>query len=87
MLQDNFFQDLVDAVFSAPSRAKANEILDKESEWYQKVLGSSANGMLGDKAVNGMTSYAQLIEENKQRDDDSDLDNTLLENLEAEETK
>jgi len=84
VVQDNFFQDLVDAVFSAPSRAKANEILDKESEWYQKVLGSSANGMLGDKAVNGMTSYAQLIEENKQHDDHGELDNTALENLEAE---
>jgi len=90
-LRDTFFQDLVNSVFSAPTRAKADEILDKEYEWYRKVLGSSANGMLGDKAVNGLTYYSKLIEEipdavPDQRDD-SGMDESALENLEAAETE
>ena len=90
-VQDRFFQDLVNALFSAPTRAKADEILAKESRWFTNVIGSSANGMLGKKAVNGMTSYSQLIEEipdavPDQRDD-SGIDESALENLEAEETE
>lgn len=90
-VQDRFFQDLVNTLFSAPTRAKADEILAKESRWFTNVIGSSANGMLGKKAVNGMTSYSQLIEEipdavPDQRDD-SGIDESALENLEAAETK
>lgn len=89
---DMFFCDLVNNLFSAPTKAKADKILVEHDLWFKKVLGSSANGMLGDKTVNPLTSFSKLfIEEDTQEStaarDDSGLDETALENLEAEETK
>jgi hypothetical protein len=57
-LKDRYaFRQLVDAIFSAPSRAAALAIVDDEanSRWFLDFQGSSANGLLGKKALNGRT--------------------------------
>jgi hypothetical protein len=56
------FRQLVDAVFSAGSRGAAMKIVDDESRWYLQLKGSSANGMLGPKAMNGSTMANQLAD-------------------------
>jgi hypothetical protein len=58
------FRQLVDAIFSAPSRAAADKLVDEESNWYLQITGSSANGLLGKKAVNAdtMTKRHLIVE-------------------------
>jgi hypothetical protein len=57
-LKDRYaFRQLIDTIFSAPSRAAALAIVDDEanSRWFLDFQGSSANGLLGKKALNGRT--------------------------------
>jgi hypothetical protein len=49
------FRQLVDTIFSAKSYGEAMKLVDAEHTWYTKIIGSSANGMLGAKAVNSLT--------------------------------
>lgn len=60
--QDTFFQDIVEAIFSAGSRTAALAEVDKHSGWYTSVIGSSANGMLGKKAINSTTAFGELFD-------------------------
>lgn len=49
------FRDIVDGIFSASTRARADKLVDECDRWYQKIVGSSANGMLGKKTRNART--------------------------------
>lgn len=55
------FRQLVEAIFSAKTRGEADRIVNGESEWYRGITGSSANGMLGMKSLNGSTMAKQLF--------------------------
>lgn len=55
-LKDKYaFRQLVDAIFSAKTRAEALNLVDSESSWYLQMTGSSANGNLGKKTKNAHT--------------------------------
>jgi hypothetical protein len=61
-LRDKYaFRQLVDAIFSAKTRGEAMKLVDDESKWYLKMPGSSANGNLGKKAMNALTSAEDLF--------------------------
>ncbi len=61
-LRDRYaFRHLVDAIFSAPSRAKALEAVESASRWYMFMKGSSANGNLGKKTLNAHTMAEELL--------------------------
>ena len=55
MKQRDAFRQLVEAIFSAKTRAEADRLVESESIWYTGITGSSANGMLGKKAINSNT--------------------------------
>jgi hypothetical protein len=94
LIQEKFdrktFRDLTDRIFSAGSHAAAMAAVDEHSKWYMDIVGSSANGFLGKKAMNAHTQYNMLfIEEEDQLGDladrdDSGLDNAPLDKLELE---
>jgi hypothetical protein len=88
--QDTFFRDIVEAIFSAGSRDQALALVDQWSHWYTNVIGSSANGMLGRKAINSATAFGELfdITDDQTADlvarDDSGLDESALDTLEEQ---
>lgn len=87
---DRFFEHLVNELFSAKTRDQANRILNKQEnwEWFTRVYGSSANGMLGPKAVNSSTAVAKTfgnqLEQIEITRDDSGLSEKSLDQLESE---
>jgi hypothetical protein len=58
----NVFSELVDLIFSAPSFGASMRLIEDNSRWFTKILGSSANGMLGDRAVNANTMNRLLFD-------------------------
>jgi hypothetical protein len=56
------FRQLVDAIFSAKSYGEAMALVDGEERWYRDMPGSSANGMLGKKTMNGHTKAEELFD-------------------------
>jgi hypothetical protein len=62
MKSRNAFRQLIDAIFSAKSRGEALALVDTESKWYLSMPGSSANGMIGKKALNGHSKAKELMD-------------------------
>jgi hypothetical protein len=85
---DRFFEHLVTELFTAKSRDQSNRILMEHTQWFTRVYGSSANGMLGPKAVNSLTSYQQTfgdqLDQVEITRDDSGLSEKPLDLLESE---
>lgn len=93
---DTYFQQLADEIFSSSSRERALQLLNDELEprrglchWYRDIVGSSANGILGDRTLNTRTlgqrwfsARTDAAETTMQRDD-SGLDTSALEQLES----
>jgi hypothetical protein len=85
---DRYFENLVDSLFSAKTRDQANKILVEYDNWFTRVYGSSANGLLGPKAVNSSTAFTKTFgDQIKQLEitrDDSGLSEQSLDRLETE---
>ena len=60
--EQKFFRDVVDGLFSAGSYGKAMEYVEEHNKWYMDIVGSSANGFLGKKAVNSSTAFGKFFE-------------------------
>ena len=56
-----YFKDVVNAIFSAPSRAKADEIVEDYSRFWMSIPGT--RGAIGKKTVNSSTKYFELFDE------------------------
>ena len=79
-----YFRDIVDAIFSAPDRATAEAIIDGFDKFWQAIPGT--RGAIGKKTVNASTMFNTLFEEETVEEyhiDDSGLDESSLDNLEA----
>jgi hypothetical protein len=62
--------------------------VEEHNRWYMDIVGSSANGFLGKKAVNSSTSFNNLFQEIEYEPttarDDSGLDEKKLDKLEEQ---
>ena len=83
-----FFRDVVDRIFGAKSRAEADRYVEEHNRWYMDIVGSSANGYLGKKAVNSSTAFNSLFSEEEYTvataRDDSGLNDKKLDKLEEQ---
>jgi hypothetical protein len=62
LFERRMFRDLVDGIFSAGTRARADALVDECGRWCERIVGSSANGMLGKRATNALTQCSLLVE-------------------------
>jgi hypothetical protein len=79
-----YFEDIVEKIFAAPDRTTAESIVEQYSSYWMEIIGT--RGFKGKKALSGRPMFAQLfeVEEDTTSDDDSELDTTLLDALEDE---
>jgi hypothetical protein len=81
-----YFKDVVDSIFAAPDRATAEDIIENNSKFWMKIIGT--RGATGKKTVNASTHFHLNFEEvttevEEHHIDDSGFDETVLDNLEA----
>jgi hypothetical protein len=81
-----YFKDVVDSIFAAPDRATAEAIIEENSKFWMKIIGT--RGATGKKTVNSSTNFFANFEEvgtepEEHHIDDSGLDEATLDNLEA----
>jgi hypothetical protein len=79
-----YFKDVVDSIFAAGTRAEAEQIIEDNSKFWMKIIGT--RGATGKKTVNASTMFNSLFdveETNEHHVDDSGLDESVLDNLEA----
>jgi hypothetical protein len=55
-----FFRDVVEEIFSAPTRDAANKIIDNHSKFWMSIPGT--RGAIGKKTVNSSTYFDALFE-------------------------
>jgi hypothetical protein len=83
-----FFRDVMDRIFGAKSRAEADRYVEEHNKWYMDIVGSSANGYLGKKAINSSTAFNSLFTEEEftaaVARDDSGLNEKKLDKLEEQ---
>jgi hypothetical protein len=93
LIQESFdrvtFRQVVDEIFSANDRATAEAIIEKYNKFWMSIPGT--RGAIGKKTMNAGTMFNELFEEevtvtetpDEHHVDDSGLDETNLDNLEA----
>jgi hypothetical protein len=80
-----YFKDVVNSIFAAPDRDTANQIIEDNSKFWMKIIGT--RGATGKKTVNASTQFNSLFDTEEIEEhhiDDSGLDETTLDNLEAD---
>ena len=80
-----YFKDIVDAIFSAPDRDTANDIIDAFDKFWQAIPGT--RGATGKKTVNASGMFSELFEEVDadpvQLEDEVDFDESAIDKLDA----
>ena len=81
-----YFEDIVESIFAAPTKEKSMEIVDGYSKYWTEIIGTRGNK--GTKAINGSAMFDQLFvvegevdEEEEHHIDDSGFDETKLDHL------
>lgn len=65
-----FFQDVIEEIFAAPTLSKSLEIIDKYDHFWMELIGGAyAGGNTGKKVKNATTMFLQLFEEVKTEDE------------------
>jgi hypothetical protein len=79
-----YFEDIVEDIFTAPSREQAESIIEKYSTYWMEIVGT--RGFKGKKTVNATTMFNALFvtEDDESEDDEVDLDSDKLNNLDSE---
>ena len=80
-----YFKDVVNSIFAAPDRSTAEQIIEEHSKFWMKIIGT--RGATGKKTVNASTMFIDLFETEEVEEhhiDDSGLDETTLDDLEAD---
>lgn len=72
-----FFEDIVERIFAAPSRAAAEDIIEYYNKYWMEIVGT--RGFKGKKTVNANSMFDALYEYVE-----PELDQTKLDTLEAE---
>lgn len=78
------FEDIVEAIFAAPTRETAEEIIKHYDSYWMEIVGT--RGFKGKKAKNANTMFGALYELEDVLDDDEDdldFDETALSKLES----
>ena len=79
-----FFEDIVEAIFAAPDRATAEEIIEMyggPNGYWTEIIGT--RGFKGKKAVSARPMFDKLFDvEDSSSDDEIDFDEAALDNLE-----
>lgn len=83
------FEDIVEAIFAAPDRATAEEIIEKYSRYWMEIVGT--RGFKGKKTMNARTQFNALFdfeepEVAESTEDSVELDTSALDKLENEQT-
>lgn len=75
------FEDIVDAIFAAPTKQDALDIIELYDTYWMEIIGT--RGAKGKKAKNSNTMFKSLFEvdEPESNDDSVELDQTALDNL------
>jgi hypothetical protein len=80
-----YFRDVVDAIFATSDKGTALAIIDEFSKFWMAIIGT--RGATGKKTVNASTMFNNLFESEESEEhhvDDSGLDESVLDNLEAD---
>ena len=79
-----YFADIVEDIFTAPTREQAESIIEKYSTYWMEIVGT--RGFKGKKTINATTMFNALFvtEDDEPDDDEVDLDNDKLDNLSTE---
>ena len=73
------FEDIVEAIFAAPTREESEAIIEKYSNYWMEIVGT--RGFKGKKAMNARTQFNALFE--YEQTEQEDFDATQLDKLEA----
>ena len=73
------FEDIVEAIFAAPTRAHSEAIIEKYSNYWMEIVGT--RGFKGKKAMNARTQFNALFE--YEQTEQEDFDAGKLDRLEA----
>jgi len=76
------FEDIVERIFAAPTRAEAEAIIESYDKYWMEIVGT--RGFKGKKAKNANTMFNSLfsVDEPEEEDDSTDFDTTALDDLE-----
>jgi hypothetical protein len=82
------FEDIVEAIFAAPDRQTAEDIIEMYDSYWMQIVGT--RGFKGKKAKNARTQFNALFsfeepEVEQQPEDSVQLDNSKLDQLEQEQ--
>jgi len=76
-----FFEDIVERIFAAPTRAKSEAIIEYYNKYWMEIIGG--RGRLGKKAVHVTDSiFDSLFESQDIEYEEPELNEQLLDNLE-----
>lgn len=79
-----YFEDIVEAIFAAPTKEASLEIIEQYDRYWMEIVGT--RGFKGKKTKNANTMYNALFyhddDEEIVPEDDSEFDSTKLDNLE-----
>jgi hypothetical protein len=80
-----YFRDVIDAIFSAPDRQTAIDIIDYYDKFWQSIPGT--RGATGKKTVNASGNYSKFFVEvdadSVQSEDEVDFDESAIDKLDA----
>lgn len=80
----NFFKDIVNDIFSTSDKGRAESTIEHYNRYWMSIIGT--RGTVGKKTVNSSSMFNSLFEVDEQQSysrDDSDLDESKLNALEA----
>jgi hypothetical protein len=75
------FEDIVEAIFAAPDRQTAEDIIQLYSGYWMQIVGT--RGFKGKKTMNARTQYNALFSFEEPETEPEDLDTDKLDQLEA----
>jgi hypothetical protein len=75
-----YFEDIVEAIFAAPDRQTAEDIIESYSGYWMQIVGT--RGFKGKKTMNARTQYNALFEVDEPETEPEDLDTNKLDALE-----
>ena len=82
-----YFEDLVEAIFAAPTKEDSIAIIDAYSTYWTEIIGT--RGFKGKKAINGSANFAKLFffeddtSTNEEIEPEEEFDESKLDDLEA----
>ena len=78
-----YFEDIVESIFSAPDRATAESIVEHYSAYWMEIVGT--RGFKGKKTMNANTMFSNLFAVVDSSDtDEKDLNSNSLDKLEED---